>query len=75
MVTAEQVDVRDAKVCAAAVNQHRESAAGRIDVLVNNSGIIRDNLLPAPRRGRRAARASIPMSAAFSMSHVPSCRI
>lgn len=43
-VTAEQVDVCDPKACDAAVERLIERRE-RIDVLVNNAGVIRDNLL------------------------------
>jgi 3-oxoacyl-[acyl-carrier protein] reductase len=43
-ITAEQVDIREPAACAAAVEGVVERC-GRIDVLVNNAGVIRDNLL------------------------------
>ena len=43
-ITAEQVDVRDRKACEAAVERVM-ARCDRIDVLVNNSGVTRDNLL------------------------------
>jgi 3-oxoacyl-[acyl-carrier protein] reductase len=43
-VTSQRVDVRDAAACSALVEEVVERA-GRIDLLVNNAGVIRDNLL------------------------------
>ena len=45
-VAAVQVDIRDSRACAAAVDCVAERC-GRIDLLVNNAGMIRDNQLAA----------------------------
>jgi len=44
-VTAERVDVRDGEACRTAVDGI-VAHCGAVDVLVNSSGVIRDNLLP-----------------------------
>ena len=43
-ISAEQADVRDFEACAKAVERMVERS-GRIDVLINNAGVVRDNLL------------------------------
>src|SRR5262249_18334327 len=45
-ITAEALDVRDATACAAFVEKICERA-GRLDLVVNNAGVIRDNPLTA----------------------------
>ena len=43
-ISAEKVDARDAAACAAFANSVLERT-GKVDVLVNNAGVVRDNLL------------------------------
>jgi 3-oxoacyl-[acyl-carrier protein] reductase len=44
VVKAKKVDIRDAGCCEQAVDQIAETA-GRIDILINSAGIVRDNIL------------------------------
>lgn len=45
-IAAEKVDIRDARACASAVDRVAERC-GRVEILVNNAGMIRDNQLAA----------------------------
>ncbi|HQR10437.1 MAG TPA: 3-oxoacyl-ACP reductase family protein [Casimicrobiaceae bacterium] len=45
-IAAERVDIRDARACASAVDRVAERC-GRVEILVNNAGMIRDNQLAA----------------------------
>lgn len=67
-VTAEQVDVRDRGACAAAVERLAERA-GRIDVLVNNSGVVRDDLLAALEEEDVRAVLDTNVVGAFNVTH------
>ena len=66
-VTAEQVDIRDAGACAAVVERVADRC-NRIDVLVNNAGLIRDNLLGLLEDDDVRAVLDTNVSGAFNMT-------
>jgi 3-oxoacyl-[acyl-carrier protein] reductase len=66
-VSAEQLDIRDAAACAAAVERIAERC-GRIDILVNNAGITRDNPLAAFEDDDVAAVLATNVTGVFNMS-------
>ena len=57
-VRAMQVDVRDSEACRNAAEAVADRA-GRIDVLVNNAGVIRDNVLVGLEIGRASCRERV----------------
>jgi 3-oxoacyl-[acyl-carrier protein] reductase len=67
-VTAEQADVRDREACAAVVERVIERC-DRIDVLVNNAGIIRDNLLGMLTPGDVQSVLDTNVSGVFNVTH------
>jgi 3-oxoacyl-[acyl-carrier protein] reductase len=67
-VAAEEVDVRDRAAAAAAVERLVERA-GRIDVLVNNSGVVRDGLLAALDEGELREVLDTNVSGVFNVTH------
>jgi 3-oxoacyl-[acyl-carrier protein] reductase len=67
-VTAEQVDVRDRGACAAAIERLAERA-GRIDVLVNNSGVVHDDLLAALDEAEVRAVLDTNVVGIFNVTH------
>jgi 3-oxoacyl-[acyl-carrier protein] reductase len=67
-VTAEEVDVRDRAAVAAAVERLVERA-GRIDALVNNSGVVRDDLLAALDEAELREVLDTNVAGVFNVSH------
>ena len=66
-VAAEAVDVRDAAACSALAEKVAERA-GRIDLLVNNAGVIRDNPLGALEEEDVRVVMETNVAGAFNMS-------
>jgi 3-oxoacyl-[acyl-carrier protein] reductase len=67
-IVAERVDVRDREACRTAVERLVERC-GRIDVLVNNSGIVRDGLLAGQSEADLRVMLDTNLVGVFNVTH------